>query len=84
MMKIRRSLIHMVVGIAFTKLNAVYVGNGTTDLKRNGLLNVNDAKKSIDIYWVKSNLKANYALKGQRHRDFRPRLLLKKSISKPF
>ena len=74
----------MVVGLAFPKLNAVYVGNGTTDLKRNGLLNVNDAKKSIDIYWVKSNLKANYALKGQRHRDFRPRLLLKKSISEPF
>ena len=38
------------VGIAYSKLNTVYVGNGPMDLKRNGVLNLYDV-----IYDMKYN-----------------------------
>ena len=34
-----------VVGIVYSKLYVIYVHNGTTDLKRNGVSKVNNAKK---------------------------------------
>ena len=51
------------LGVFYLKLNAVYVCNGTTDLKRNDVINVSDDEKRKAVFCLESITTPVYMVK---------------------